>query len=317
MPFVHVPVLFKETMEALNIAADGIYVDATFGRGGHSRGILERLGANGRLIAIDRDDEAIAAAQAIADPRFCITKGSFSHLKEICESLGVLGQVSGLLMDIGVSSPQLDDSARGFSFGREGPLDMRMDQTQDLTAQIVVNTYSIDDLTRIFKLYGEERFAHKAAAAIVRRRQIEPISSTTELASIIEKAIPGKPGPKHKATRCFQALRIEVNHELSELEEALKASADVLKPGGILCVITFHSLEDRIVKTFIRESSEPPKIPRGLPLTNEQLEQMRLEHAVFDKGAGPIKASDEEIAANVRARSATLRCAVRLSGGAK
>lgn len=312
MVFTHVPVLFHETLEALKINAQGIYIDGTFGRGGHSRGILERLGPSGKLYAIDRDLEASKAALQIDDPRFSFVRGTFGNLESIAQNLGILGKVDGLLLDIGVSSPQLDDGQRGFSFDKKGPLDMRMDQEATLSAKEVVNTYSKEELARIFKLYGEERFASKVAGAIVRRREIKPFEDTLDLAQVIEKAIPGKVGPKHKATRCFQALRIEVNHELSELESALKASSLVLNEGGVLCVITFHSLEDRIVKTFIKESSSAPQMPRGLPLTSEQLEKMRLAHASFDKGVGPIKASDSELLENPRARSATLRQAIRL-----
>ena len=258
MVFTHVPVLFHETLEALKINAQGIYIDGTFGRGGHSRGILERLGPSGKLYAIDRDLEASKAALQIDDPRFSFVRGTFGNLESIAQNLGILGKVDGLLLDIGVSSPQLDDGQRGFSFDKKGPLDMRMDQEATLSAKEVVNTYSKEELARIFKLYGEERLASKVAGAIVRRREM------------------------------------------------------VLNEGGVLCVITFHSLEDRIVKTFIKESSSAPQMPRGLPLTSEQLEKMRLAHATFDKGVGPIKASDSELLENPRARSATLRQAIRL-----
>ncbi len=315
MALTHVPVLFQEVMEALDIKPDGIYVDATFGRGGHSRGILERLGPSGRLIAVDRDDEALKEASSICDPRFSAVKGVFSEISVIAASLEIAGRADGLLLDLGVSSPQLDDPERGFSFIHDGPLDMRMDPSQDLTAAVVVNTYDKEKLSFIFKNFGEERFAKRIASAIVSRRSQKPFSRTGDLAKVIEQCIPGRTEHKHKATRCFQALRIEVNHELEELEAALDASIELLKPGGVLCVITFHSLEDRMVKNFIKKYSQGPKFPSGLPLTAAEIEQRALEHVVFKKGAGPIRASSSELSSNVRARSALLRQAVRVGRG--
>lgn len=313
MLFTHVPVLYEETLQALAIEPSGIYLDATFGRGGHSRGILDRLGKEGRLFALDRDPAAVAAGKAINDPRFTIAHACFSSLKEQCESWGIAGRVNGLLMDIGVSSPQLDDAERGFSFTRDGPLDMRMDTEAEKDAATVVNTYSVEDLTRIFKLYSEERFALKAARAIVKRRESAPFTRTLDLAAFLNEVIPGKPGPRHKATRIFQALRIEVNGELDELQQALKAASEVLAPQGRLCVITFHSLEDRMVKNYFREFSEGPALPRGLPVSEEEVERLRLLHALFDRPLKPVRAGEEELERNVRARSATLRTAIRVN----
>ena len=312
MAFSHIPVLLNETLAGLNINPDGIYVDATFGRGGHSREILKRLNKNGRLYALDRDLSAIEAAKSIADERFSIVHARFSQLKEVCEDFGILGKVNGILMDIGVSSPQLDDASRGFSFDKDGPLDMRMDQSAKIDAALIVNTYDAKDLAYIFKTYGEERFAGKVANAIVRQREKTPFTTTLALADLISASIPGKPGPKHKATRCFQALRIAVNSELEELKSALDGSIDVLDKDGRLCVISFHSLEDRIVKTFIRENSEGPKLPRGLPITDEELAELKLKSCTLQKISGAIKATDAEISQNPRSRSAVLRVGARL-----
>ncbi len=312
MAFTHIPVLLNEVLEGLNIRENGIYVDATFGRGGHSRKILERLGPSGRLIGLDRDLTAVEAAKSIDDPRFSIIHSPFSHIKEVAEDLGILGKVDGILMDIGVSSPQIDDPARGFSFEKDGPLDMRMDQSAKLDARTIVNTYSRKDLAYIFKIYGEENFASKVAAAIEREREIKPFETTLELAQFIKKVIGGKPTPKHKATRCFQALRIAVNGELDELRSALEGSLDVLSDNGRLCVISFHSLEDRIVKTFIKDRSQGQKIPNGLPLTYEETEKMRLATAKVEPVGGAVKATPQEVEMNVRSRSATLRICRRL-----
>lgn len=312
MTFSHIPVLLNETIDGLNIKSDGIYVDATFGRGGHSREILKRLGANGRLFALDRDLAAIEAAKSIADDRFTIVHAPFSQIKEVCKACGILEKVNGILMDIGVSSPQLDDASRGFSFDKDGPLDMRMDQSAGIDAAYIVNTYAAKDLAYIFKTYGEERFAGKVANAIVRQREKAPFTTTLALAEVISAAIPGKPGPKHKATRCFQALRIAVNSELDELKAALEGSLDVLSDDGRLCVISFHSLEDRIVKTFIRENSEGPKLPRGLPVTDAELAELKRQSCKLIKISGAVKASDDEVSQNPRSRSAVLRVAARL-----
>lgn len=312
MAFSHIPVLLNEVLDGLDIKPDGIYVDATFGRGGHSRKILERLGPSGRLYGLDRDLTAVEAAKEIKDERFCITHSAFSNILEVCERLRIAGKVDGILMDIGVSSPQIDDPSRGFSFEKDGPLDMRMDQSAKLDAKTIVNTYSKQDLAYIFKVYGEENFASKVAAAIVRDREKKPFETTLELSEFIKRVIGGKPTPKHKATRCFQALRIAVNGELDELKKALDSSLEVLADNGRLCVISFHSLEDRIVKTFIKDKSQGQKIPNGLPLTFEETEKMRLATAKVEPVGGAIKATAEEIESNVRSRSATLRVCRRL-----
>ena len=312
MAFSHIPVLLNEVLDGLDIKPDGIYVDATFGRGGHSRKILERLGPSGRLYGLDRDLTAVEAAKEIKDERFCITHSAFSNILEVCERLGIAGKVDGILMDIGVSSPQIDDPSRGFSFEKDGPLDMRMDQSAKLDAKTIVNTYSKQDLAYIFKVYGEENFASKVATAIVRDREKKPFETTLELSEFIKRVIGGKPTPKHKATRCFQALRIAVNGELDELKKALDSSLEVLADNGRLCVISFHSLEDRIVKTFIKDKSQGQKVPNGLPLTFEETEKMRLATAKVEPVGGAIKATAEEIESNVRSRSATLRVCRRL-----
>lgn len=315
--FSHIPVLLHECIEGLNIKADGVYIDGTFGRGGHSRQILASLGSNGRLIGLDRDLSAIEVGKELEkeDPRFTIVHTPFSRLIEVCQELDLVGKVDGILLDIGVSSPQLDDGSRGFSFDKDGPLDMRMDQSAPKSAQSVIASYDVKQLAYIFKVYGEERFANQVARAIVRRRENEPFTSTKDLANVIAGAIPGKPTPKHKATRCFQALRIEVNSELEELKTALQGAVEVLAPQGRLCVISFHSLEDRIVKTFFKESSQGQKVPSVVPLTSEELDRIRLQTATLDLIGGAIKATDAEIEANVRSRSATLRVAQRLCKG--
>lgn len=313
----HIPVLLHECMDGLNIKADGVYIDGTFGRGGHSRQILSKLGPNGRLIGLDRDLTAVAVGRELEkeDPRFSIIHTPFSRLADVCEELDLVGKIDGILLDIGVSSPQLDDGQRGFSFDKEGPLDMRMDQSAPKSAQSVIYEYDEKQLSYIFKVYGEERFATKVARAIVRRREEQPFTNTKDLAAVIAAAIPGKPTPKHKATRCFQALRIEVNSELDELKQALKSAIGVLAPQGRLCVISFHSLEDRIVKTFFREESEGEKVPSSVPLTSAELDRLRRQTATLDTVGHAIKASPEELALNVRSRSATLRVAERLAAG--
>lgn len=311
----HIPVLLQECMAGLKIRADGVYIDGTFGRGGHSRQILSLLGAEGSLYGLDRDLAAVSAGQELeqTDSRFHIIHTPFSRLGAVADELGLTGKINGILLDIGVSSPQLDDGERGFSFDRDGPLDMRMDQSAEKSAATVIATYDEASLTRIFKIYGEERFASKVARAIVRRREVQPFTTTRDLAAVIAGAIPGKPGPKHKATRCFQALRIEVNAELDELKTALEEAVRVLAPEGRLCVITFHSLEDRIVKNFMREQSQGEKIPANIPLTGAELDRLRAQTATLNVIGHAVKASEAELAVNVRSRSATLRVAERLT----
>ncbi len=316
MEYAHIPVLLEECLSALQVRPDGIYVDGTFGRGGHSRAILARLGAKGHLYALDRDDTAIAAGKAIADPRFTLKKSAFSQLAAAAAEWGIAGRIDGILLDIGISSPQIDDPERGFSFEHDGPLDMRMDRSAPLSAADIVNTYPEDKLAEIFKLYGEERFAKRAARAVAQARAQAPLERTRQLAQLLEKAIPGAPGPKHKATRCFQALRIAVNGELDELQAALQGALEVLAPGGRLCVISFHSLEDRIVKVFYKEHSTLPQFVRDLPLTDQELQERYGAQVTLKVVGKAVKAGKEELRRNIRARSATLRVAEKLGGAA-
>ena len=310
----HVPVLLGPVLEGLNIKASGCYVDATFGRGGHSSAILERLTENGRLIAIDRDPQAVASApQALLeDPRFELIRGESAQLEKFIDARGLRGGVDGVLLDLGVSSPQLDEAGRGFSFLRDGPLDMRMDPDAGISAADWLASVDERELKRVLKTYGEERFAARIAAAIVTLRDEQPIRRTGQLAKIIADAVPVHGDRIHPATRSFQAIRIVINDELEQLRAALEQSVNVLrKPtalrsGGRLCVISFHSLEDRMVKRFMREASRESEQYRGMP-------SVPPEHRPTLKTIGRlIEATAEEIAANRRARSARLRVAERL-----
>ncbi|ROQ30778.1 16S rRNA (cytosine(1402)-N(4))-methyltransferase RsmH [Gallaecimonas pentaromativorans] len=303
----HVSVLLNESIEALAIKPDGLYVDGTFGRGGHSRAILAKLGANGRLVSIDRDPAAIAEAKTITDPRFAIVQGPFSGLASYLDELGLSGKVDGLLLDLGVSSPQLDDAERGFSFMRDGPLDMRMDPSSGESAADWLNRAGADDIAFVLKTFGEERFAKRIARAIVERRAVAPLSRTSELADLIAKAAPVKEKHKHPATRSFQAIRIYINSELDEVKQALDGAIKVLAPKGRLAVISFHSLEDRLVKQFIRAQEKGPELPPGLPVTQDQ-----LKHHMKLKALGkPVFPSEAETEHNPRARSSVLRIAER------
>ena len=305
----HISVLLEETIEALAIKPDGIYIDGTFGRGGHSGQILKRLGDNGQLQAIDRDPQAIASAEKYKDDnRFSIAHNTFSEIKLVAENAGLLGKVDGILLDIGVSSPQLDDAERGFSFMKDGPLDMRMDPTKGRSAAQWLAEADLEDIVFVIKKYGEEKFGRRIAHKILETRDETPITSTAQLAKLIDEAVPVKDKHKHPATRTFQAIRIYINSELEEIETALNASLDVLKPGGRLVVISFHSLEDRIVKQFIKRQSKGKAVPRGLPLTDAQLNQDLTLKAI----GKAIKPSEAEIEANFRARSSVLRVAQRL-----
>lgn len=305
--FQHTSVLLDEAVNGLNIRKDGIYIDGTFGRGGHSRLILSQLGEQGRLIAIDRDPQAIAAAALIDDPRFSIVHGPFSGIAEYVNDLGLNGQIDGVLLDLGVSSPQLDDPERGFSFMRDGPLDMRMDPTRGISAAQWLTEAKEEDIAWVLKNFGEERFSKRIARAIVERNQTEePLTRTKHLASLIAAVSPVKEKHKHPATRSFQAIRIYVNSELDEIRQALTGALSILAPGGRLSVISFHSLEDRIVKQFMRNESRGPQVPRGLPLTEAQL---KAHGAPSLKLAGKMKPSEQEISVNPRARSSVLRFA--------
>lgn len=305
----HITVLLHEAVGGLAIRPDGIYIDGTFGRGGHSRLILSQLGPQGRLIAIDRDPQAIAEAATIDDPRFQIVHGPFSNVQQYVEELGLTGKVDGFLLDLGVSSPQLDDAERGFSFMRDGPLDMRMDPSCGFSAAEWLQKAEAEDIAWVLKTFGEERFAKRIARAIVERNQSEPMTRTRELAELVAAASPVKEKHKHPATRTFQAIRIYINSELEEIERALDASLTILAPGGRLSVISFHSLEDRIVKRFIRRQSKGPEIPDGLPLTEAQLAGGKKMLTI----GKAIKPSEEEIEQNARSRSSVLRVAERMA----
>jgi 16S rRNA (cytosine1402-N4)-methyltransferase len=299
----HVSVLLQEAVDALAVKPDGIYVDGTFGRGGHSRGILARLGAAGKLVALDRDPEAVAAGREITDPRFTLVHSAFGRIGEVLDQLEV-GPVDGVLLDLGVSSPQLDTPERGMSFRFDAPLDMRMDTTQGETAADFLARAEQREIERVVRDYAEERFAHAIAKAVIAARGQFRISTTGQLAALVEKAVRTREPGQHPATRCFQALRIHVNRELEELSLALPQCAVRLAAGGRLAVISFHSLEDRIVKRFLREQSQPPRLPLRLPLRATELAPPALR--LLGK---PIHAGATEVAANPRARSAVLRVA--------
>jgi len=305
----HVPVLLDPVLEGLRVLENGVYVDGTFGRGGHSNAILRNLGDGGRLIAIDRDPAAIAAAPnaLIDDPRFELIRGQCAELEEYMGERELLGNVDGLLLDLGVSSPQLDEAGRGFSFLRDGPLDMRLDNEQGQTAAEWLAEVDEATLTRTLYKFGDEKLAKRIARAVVSRREITPISTTGELARIVQDAVPAKlrSRKRHPATKTFQAIRIAINDELGQLEAVIEQSLRVLKKGGRLCVISFHSLEDRIVKRFMRDHSREPEQYRGMPNIPEEF------LPPFRSIGKAITASDAEIAANIRSRSARLRVAER------
>ncbi|QHA86606.1 16S rRNA (cytosine(1402)-N(4))-methyltransferase RsmH [Serratia rhizosphaerae] len=308
--YKHTTVLLDEAVNGLNIRSNGIYIDGTFGRGGHSRLILSQLGPEGRLLAIDRDPQAIAAAKSIEDPRFNIVHGPFSELSHYVRERGLEGQIDGVLLDLGVSSPQLDDPERGFSFMRDGPLDMRMDPSRGQSAAEWLLKAEAEDIAWVLKTFGEERFAKRIARAIVERNKTEPMTRTKELAELIAAASPFKEKHKHPATRSFQAIRIYINSELEEIERALEGALDVLAPQGRLSIISFHSLEDRIVKRFMRHHSRGAQVPAGLPLTEAQLRELGGRSL---KSLGKMMPPPEEVAENPRARSSVLRIAERVS----
>lgn len=310
---MHIPVLLRQAVEALAIKPTGTYVDGTFGRGGHSRLILSKLGENGRLIAFDKDPAAIAAAQLIDDRRFCIRYGDFSQLQEFLQA-EQLDRVDGVLLDLGVSSPQLEEAARGFSFRFDGPLDMRMDTNHGQTASEWLASVPEADLEAVIKDYGEERFARQIAKAIVVIREKQPIVTTAQLAEIVAMVVRSRQRQRekklHPATRTFQAIRIFLNQELEALALALPQCVRWLKPGGRLVIISFHSLEDRMVKRFMRSAINPEKLPRGLPLREKEIQQLsKSELKLIGKAIQPDAI---EIAANSRARSAVMRVAERI-----
>ena len=308
--FRHITVLLDEAVEALAVRADGCYLDGTFGRGGHSRLILEHLGADGRLLGFDKDPLAIATGQALAaeDGRFVIVQRSFAELGDELQVRGLAGKVSGVLLDLGVSSPQLDDPERGFSFMHDGPLDMRMDPSRGVSAAEWIASASEEDIARAFKEYGEERFAKRMARAVVLRRAEQPFTRTADLAQVLTVANPAWEKGKNPATRAFQGLRIQINNELGDLERGLEAAMDALDIGGRLSVISFHSLEDRIVKQFMRRhvKGEADNLPRDLPV---RLAPFVPRLKLIGK---PQYAGDAELKANPRSRSAVLRVAEKL-----
>lgn len=301
----HVTVLLAEAVDALEVKPDGVYVDGTFGRGGHSRAILARLGTQGRLVAFDRDPRAIAAGRALNDARLTLVHAPFSELAERLDELDVR-QVDGVLLDIGVSSPQLDEAERGMSFRFDAPLDMRMDTTRGPTVADWLAEASVAEITEVLRDYGEERFAHAIAKAIAAARTGGAVATTGQLAALVEKAVRTREPGQHPATRSFQALRIFINQELEELSSVLPAAMARLVPGGRLVVISFHSLEDRIVKRFMRDQARPDSGPSRLPLRASELPQPRLR--LIGKALRP---SADEVRANPRARSAVMRIAER------
>lgn len=306
----HEPVLVAEVLAALAVRQDGRYLDATFGRGGHTAAILERLSKHGSVVAIDRDPAAIASGRQrfAADARLQLVHGSFGQLLAAVKSAGMTamtGEFDGVLFDLGVSSPQLDDATRGFSFMQNGPLDMRMDNSTGVTAAAWLAKVSERDLQRVISEYGEERFTRRIAAAIVARRREQPISTTAELAQLISDAVPTREPGKHPATRTFQAIRMAVNAELEQIDQALSQVIAVLKPGGRLCVISFHSLEDQRVKRFMQQHSQDDPMYAGLPAIPAD------KRAKLKRVGRAIHPSDAEIARNPRARSAILRVAER------
>jgi 16S rRNA (cytosine1402-N4)-methyltransferase len=299
----HTAVLLEEAVNGLNVRSDGVYVDCTFGRGGHSRLILDRLGQTGRLLAFDRDAEAVTAAGAIVDKRFRILYGRFSRLRELTAAGGVK-HADGVLLDLGVSSPQLDDPARGFSFRFDAPLDMRMDASGGITAADWLGSATEPEIREVIKNYGEERFAKQIAAAITAARARGPLRTTRQLATLVAEAVPAREPHQDPATRTFQALRIHINQELEELSLALPQCVELLRRGGRLVVISFHSLEDRIVKRFLREAARPDRLPVRLPVRARDLPAPRLRLVGRSVRPGAL-----EIASNPRARSAVMRIA--------
>jgi 16S rRNA (cytosine1402-N4)-methyltransferase len=310
--FSHIPVLCSEAVTALAIKKEGSYLDATFGRGGYSRRILDCLGNKGRLLAFDRDPEAIKAGEAIKDARFVLTHRSFSELQEGAEEAGFKAEnaFDGIVFDLGISSPQVDDGSRGFSFRNNGPLDMRMDTTHGETAGEWLAGADLGEIAEVLKNYGNERFARRIAEKIVATRAERPLVDTGQLATLVRSVVRKYEPGQDPATRTFQGIRIHINQELQEISLALPQALALLKPGGRLAVVAFHSLEDRLVKNFMREEANPAaSIPRHLPICAQNLPQPRLK--VLGRAVRP---SAEEVKANPRSRSATLRLAEKLDG---
>jgi len=303
----HTAVLLEQAVEGLKVRSDGCYVDCTFGRGGHSRLILAQLGDAGRLLALDRDPQAVAAGGEIDDRRFHILHGRFSRLAALAAQAGVTA-ADGVLLDLGVASPQLDDPARGFSFRFDAPLDMRMDPGAGLTAAAWLARAPEREIREVIRNYGEERFAKSIAASIVAARARGPVGTTRELAALVAKAVPAREPQQDPATRTFQAIRIHLNQELEELSLALPQCLELLRPGGRLVVISFHSLEDRIVKRFLRDNARADRLPPRLPLRADELPRPPLKLI-----GRPVRPAAVEVAANPRARSAVMRIAEKLA----
>lgn len=305
----HIPVLLNEAVSALAIHPDGCYIDGTFGRGGHTKAILAQLSEQGKIIGLDKDPEAIKVGRALAeqDKRFTIEQCAFATLSRVVNERLWQGKVNGILLDIGVSSPQLDQAERGFSFQYDGPLDMRMNPEQGISAAQWLATADMGDIEYVLKTYGEERFAKRIARAIVESRETSPITTTKQLAALIDNASPFREKHKHPATRSFQAIRIYINNELGELTDVLQQAVDCLAVGGRLAVISFHSLEDRIVKRFFREQAKGDDLPAHFPVTADQL------NPTIKLIGKAIKAGDAELEANPRARSAVLRVVEKLA----
>jgi len=305
----HISVLLTEAIDGLDIDPNGCYIDCTFGRGGHSSLILSKLSSQGRLIAIDRDPSAIAAAEKFKDDeRFQIEHQGFAHLTEIAQQYGLTGKVDGVLLDLGVSSPQLDEAERGFSFMKDGPLDMRMDTTRGQTAAQWLAIADVEDITWVLRTFGEEKHAWRIANAIVDAREETPFTRTSQLAKLIKTTAPQREIKKHPATRSFQAIRMYINSELEQIEKVLAASLSVLAENGRLVVISFHSLEDRLVKQFMKKHSQGKQVPRGLPISEAELNKGKKLALVGRK----LKPSKSEVEENVRSRSSVLRIAKRL-----
>ncbi len=306
----HISVLLEESISGLAIKPDGIYIDCTFGRGGHSGLILENLGPNGRLIAVDRDPTAIAAAEKYAaDERFIIEHHGFADLQMIVDKHDLSEKIDGILLDLGVSSPQLDEAERGFSFMKDGPLDMRMDTSRGQTAAEWLAVADVEDITWVLRTFGEEKHAWRIANAIVDEREVTPLTRTGQLAQLIKKTAPQREIKKHPATRSFQAIRMYINSELEQIEKVLAASLSVLSTGGRLVVISFHSLEDRLVKQFMKKHSQGKKVPRGMPISEIELNKGKNLSLIGRK----LKPSKDEVEENVRSRSSVLRVAERLA----
>lgn len=306
--FTHTTVLLHEAVESLVTDVNGTYVDGTYGRGGHSNLLLSHLSAQGHLLALDRDALAVTYAREkhSTDPRFTIEQCNFGDMRRVVIERNLLGKVSGILLDIGVSSPQLDDADRGFSFMNDGPLDMRMNPQAGISAAEWINSASVEEMTKVFREYGEERYAKRIAGAIEKSRTEIPFTRTLQLAEVVTAANPAWEKHKHPATRVFQAIRIFINDELGELKQALHDALDVLEAGGRIAVIAFHSLEDRIVKQFFREQSRGLDVPRHIPVTGDR------EGRTLKLIGKAIKPSDAEVERNPRSRSAVLRIAEKL-----